>query len=248
MPSTEFAERLARIEANRASPQQPEARSRAERKRKGTSWLLWVGAAALLGVAGLLVVMSDGPSGPGLEDVFTGESAAAYDGALTPVTLAGRAVEMQIPTDWRAMTPSEVSAAGESFAALGDVTRVANFTSDAADGPAGLRVHIFSQETQAPDAIVPIAVLQGIMEENTLMMRVVGFDLTFLTEPETITVPGVSSAAQTVGQQALPEGDMAMIYRAYVLGAETVTILLLWRDTDVHPSAFYPVLDSLRPL
>ncbi|MEM1100701.1 MAG: hypothetical protein AAGH73_04125 [Pseudomonadota bacterium] len=248
MPSTEFAERLARIEAKRPSPQQPKAQAPTARKRKGTNWKLWIGAAALLGAAGVFVIFGDEASGPGLDDVFSGESAAAFDGALTPVTLPLANVEMQIPTSWRAMTPAEISAAGDSFASLGEVTNIANFTSDAAGGPAGLRAHVYTQATQAPDALLPILVMQGIIEEAPLMMKIAGFDVTFLTEPGPITVPGVSSAAQTVGQQSFPEGDMALIYRAYVAGDETVTILLQWADTGIHPGAFDAVLDSLRQL
>ena len=241
MPQQDFADRLARLEAKAPQAQVAHARPRRPKKR----WPLWGGLIVVAAVAAYVFIGSSEPA-PAYDEVFTGTSKPAFQGELITFRYPDHDFQIDIPSDWREMTPEEIEEAGGSLAEADGGVDIANFTASPAGQTPELRFNIFTKRTRETDALAPVSEFQSVMSSGSAIMgRVLGFDIDFLTEPTPVDFSGLSVAETTVFHR-VSTGNAVGIYRAYIVGSDLIVIYVIWEDTSIHPSAFMPILNSFR--
>lgn len=254
LPQQDFAERIARLEAK--APHQPEMQPEPPVQddrdtRDGSAWLLIAGliGVALITVSLIAIFVFSTLRKPEqtYASIFSGTSAPAFEGDLTTISFSDHGFQIDIPSDWREMSFDEVQLAGGSLAEVDGVRDIANFTTVSSADDVEFRFNIFTKRTQESDAVVHVAEFQNIMSAFGIVGSILDVEFQFLTEPTNVDFPGLSVAETTV-MQRVPGGDVAGIYRAYVVGSDAIIIYTIWSDTAIHPSAFSAVLDSFREI
>lgn len=248
MSQQDFSERLARL--NTKAPQ-IETRDPAPRPPK-RRWPIWAGIIGLACVAAVMFSVggSDTKPAPSFDETFTGTSASVFDGAFTSYAYPDHGFEIGIPAEWREMTYEEVQAAGGTFADVGDSFNIDDFTNVPEGAPLNFRFNIFTERTQVSDALVHVSQFQSLMSDSgtaRMVQKFLDVEYLFLTEPKRVDHESLS-VAETVSLQRGPNFQVASLYRAYIVGSDVIVILVTWEDTGIHPSAFAPVLDSLREM
>ena len=248
MSQQDFSDRLARLSAKAPHVDLREAEPRPPKRR----WPLWTGLIGITFVAAAVLLFGpdDAEPAPSFAEVFSGTSAAVFDGTFTTYSFPDHDFEIDIPSEWREMTYEEVQAAGGTFAEVGDSFNIEDFTSVPEGEPLNFRFNIFTERTQETDALAHVSQFQALMSDSgtaRMVQRFLDFEMQFLTEPLRVDHETLS-VAETVSIQRGPHVQSVSLYRAYVIGSDVIVIFVVWEDTGIHPSAFAPVLDSLREL
>lgn len=243
MSQKDFKDRLSRMGMSTAVPVRRVGNDHPRQHR--SRWKIW--ALLVCFAVGAYAFLPSSDPEPTLTEVFTGESAPAFAGELQTRSFNGYGFALDIPTDWRVRTRAEKDSVGGSFAEFIEGIDVESYTQDTATSDK-LMFAIMTARTTDTEPTQSVKALQGLMNSGMQVMRFVAdVSATVVVPPTRVDAVGLPSA-EAVSHTKRPAGDFNSLYRSYLIGADLVMILVIWDDMTIHPSAFAPILNSLREI